>query len=162
VTGLAPMDFTSYSSQRLRWAEGNLKIIRRLNPLTRRGLTLAQRVCYFASMYHWTIGFPKLVFYLAPPLILFSGQFPIANSTLRDHVSRAPGGAGQVLQFSRADRRLFMDELFNMANFYTLLVASWRFVAGGRLLRRDQQGRGWQRPGVVAALCAGVFTVLAT
>ena len=27
VTGLAPMDFSSYSSQRLRWAEGNLKII---------------------------------------------------------------------------------------------------------------------------------------
>jgi cellulose synthase (UDP-forming) len=74
VTGLAPMDFSSYSSQRLRWAEGNLKIILHVNPLTSKGLTFTQRICYFASMYHWTIGFPKIVFYLAPPLILFTGS----------------------------------------------------------------------------------------
>lgn len=39
VTGLAPMDFESFCSQRRRWAEGNLKIIKFINPFTCKGLT---------------------------------------------------------------------------------------------------------------------------
>jgi cellulose synthase/poly-beta-1,6-N-acetylglucosamine synthase-like glycosyltransferase len=133
VTGLAPMDFSSYSSQRLRWAEGNLKIIRHINPLTHPGLSLAQRLCYFASMYHWTIGFPKLVFYLAPPLILFTGQFPIGHfdrTFVAVYLAHLVSLVASYKLLARGTGRLFMDELFNMANFYTLLVASARFLVG--------------------------------
>lgn len=133
VTGLAPMDFSSYSSQRLRWAEGNLKIIQSINPLTCRGLTFAQRVCYFASMYHWTIGVPKVVFYLAPPVVLFTGQFPIANF---DSTFLAFYGAhllSLIISYrivSGRAGRIVMDEVFNMANFWTLVVAVKRLVLG--------------------------------
>ncbi len=133
VTGLAPMDFSSYSSQRLRWAEGNLKIIRHLNPLTSPGLTFAQRMCYFASMYHWTIGFPKLVFYLAPPLILFTGMFPIVRFDRQFLLFYGAHLLSLVVSFrvlSRGSGRLFMDELFNMANCFTLLLAGKRFLFG--------------------------------
>lgn len=133
VTGLAPMDLSSYHAQRLRWAEGNLKIIRHLNPLTCRGLSFAQRMCYFASMYHWTIGFAKLVFYLAPPLILFTGQFPIAHFDRTFMLFYGAHLASLVVSYkilSRGTGRLLMDELFNMANFFTLLVAAKRFVFG--------------------------------
>lgn len=133
VTGLAPMDFASYSSQRLRWAEGNLKIIRHVNPLTVRGLTLAQRLCYFASMYHWTIGFAKLVFYLAPPLMLFTGQFPIVRFDRQFFAFYLVHVVSLVVSYkilSRGTGRILMDELFNMANFFTLLVAAKRFLFG--------------------------------
>lgn len=133
VTGLAPMDFSSYSSQRLRWAEGNLKIIRHMNPLTARGLTMAQRLCYFASMYHWTIGFAKLVFYLAPPLILFTGQFPIVRfdrQFLAFYLAHVVSLVVSYKILSRGTGRIVMDELFNMANFFTLLVAAKRFLVG--------------------------------
>jgi len=133
VTGLAPMDFSSYSSQRLRWAEGNLKIIRHVNPLTARGLTIAQRLCYFASMYHWTIGFAKLVFYLAPPLILFTGQFPIVRfdrQFVGFYLAHVISLVVSYKILSRGTGRLLMDELFNMANFFTLLVAAKRFLVG--------------------------------
>jgi len=168
VTGLAPMDFASYSSQRLRWAEGNLKIIRRLNPLTHCGLTFAQRVCYFASMYHWTIGFPKLVFYLAPPLILFTGQFPIAQfdrTFVLMYLAHLATLVGSYKLLARGTGRLFMDELFNMANFYTLLVASARFLIGRRASRfvvtskRGGEGRD-DRAALPHYALAG-FTVLA-
>ena len=135
VTGLAPMDFASYNSQRLRWAEGNLKTIRLLNPLTCRGLTFGQRICYFASMYHWSIGLAKIVFYTAPPLMLFTGQYPIANFDLTFfmiygvHVLSL---VGSYWVLSRGTGRLVMDELFNMANFYTLLLAIGRFVFSRR------------------------------
>ena len=38
-----------------------------------------QRINYIASLYHWTIGVPKLIYYLAPPWMLFSHTFPIVN-----------------------------------------------------------------------------------
>ena len=168
VTGLAPMDFASYSSQRLRWAEGNLKIIRRLNPLTARGLTFAQRICYFASMYHWTIGLPKLVFYLAPPLILFTGQFPIANfdrTFVTMYLVHLAALVGSYKLLARGTGRLLMDELFNMANFYTLLVASWRFLAGGRTSRfvvtSKRGGMGGNDGAVLPHYMLVAFTVLA-
>lgn len=135
VTGLAPMDFASYSSQRLRWAEGNLKIIRQINPLTHGGLSVAQRICYFASMYHWTIGFAKVVFYTAPPIILFTGQFPIANfdrTFVAIYAAHLVSLVGSYKMLSRGTGRIVMDEIFNMANFYTLLVAAKRFVFGRR------------------------------
>ena len=167
VTGLAPMDFASYSSQRLRWAEGNLQIARRLNPLTRRGLTLAQRICYFASMYHWTIGFPKLVFYLAPPLILFTGHFPIANfdrAFVAVYLVHLAALVASYKLLARGTGRLFMDELFNMANFYTLLVASWRFVFGRRarfVVTSKRGGDGGNDRAVLPHYSLVTFTVLA-
>lgn len=133
VTGLAPMDFASYSVQRLRWAEGNLKIIKEINPLTCRGLTLPQRIAYFASMYHWTVGIPKLVFYLAPPIILFTGAFPIAQFDrpfVLLYLAHLFSMLGAYKFLSRGTGRVFMDELFNMANFFTLLVASLRLLVG--------------------------------
>ncbi len=133
VTGLAPMDFSSYSSQRLRWAEGNLKIMHHVNPLTCKGLTLAQRLCYFASMYHWTIGFAKIIFYLAPPLILFTGQLPILRFDRQFLLFYGAHLLSLIVSYkvlSRDTGRLLMDELFNMANCFTLLIASKRFPFG--------------------------------
>jgi cellulose synthase (UDP-forming) len=167
VTGLAPMDFASYSSQRLRWAEGNLQIAKQLNPLTKRGLTLPQRICYFASMFHWTIGFPKLVFYLSPPLILFTGQFPIAHfdrSFVTMYLLHLVALVGSYKLLARGTGRLFMDELFNMANFYTLLVASSRFVFGRRsrfIVTSKRGGEGGNDRAVLPHYALVAFTVLA-
>jgi cellulose synthase (UDP-forming) len=168
VTGLAPMDFASYSTQRLRWAEGNLKTIRHLNPLTARGLTFAQRVCYFASMYHWTIGLPKLVFYLAPPMILFTGHFPIANFDRRFvaiYLLHLASLVGSYKLLARGTGRLLMDELFNMANFYTLIMAVWRFLSGRRpsrfVVTSKRGGEGGNGLAVLPHYLLIAFTALA-
>lgn len=133
VTGLAPMDLHSFAIQRLRWAEGNLQTAKHVNPVTSRGLTASQRVAYLASLYHWTIGFPKLIFYLAPPWILFTGHFPIANFDARFlalYLTFLGTLIGSYVIVSRGTGRLFMDELFNMASFFTLLRAAKRVVFG--------------------------------
>ncbi len=135
VTGLAPTDVASFLKQRLRWAEGNLKIIFDINPLTCRGLTVAQRLAYFASMFHWTNGLPKLVFYLAPPWILVSGTFPIAPFDRRLLAIYLANLFVMSLAYkltSRGRGRLLMDEFFNMLNTFTLLQALWRFALHGR------------------------------
>ena len=135
VTGLAPTDVASFLKQRLRWAEGNLKIIFDINPLTCRGLTIPQRIAYFASMFHWTVGVPKLVYYAAPPWMLVSGTFPIAPFDSQLLAIYLANLAAMTLAYkltSRGRGRLLMDEFFNMLNTFTLLQATWRFAMQGR------------------------------
>jgi cellulose synthase/poly-beta-1,6-N-acetylglucosamine synthase-like glycosyltransferase/tetratricopeptide (TPR) repeat protein len=79
VAGQAAPDVTTFHSQRLRWGEGNLSIFAYDNPLTTRGLTLAQRLCYLGSMLHWANGPFLLLIYLTPLLMLFSGVPPVAQ-----------------------------------------------------------------------------------
>jgi cellulose synthase (UDP-forming) len=135
VTGLAPINLKSFETQRLRWAEGNLKVSGFVNPLTTRGLSLAQRLSYTASLYHWTIGIPKFIYYMAPPWILFSYTFPIANFD-RTFVALYLVFLGTLILsyaiVSRGRGRLLLDELFNMVSFFTLVRALRRVVAGRR------------------------------
>lgn len=134
VTGLAPVDLKSFETQRLRWAEGNLKVAGFVNPLTTPGLSVAQRVSYVASLFHWTIGVPKLIYYLAPPWMLFSGTFPIANfdrTFVAIYLAFLATLVGSYMVVSRGRGRLLMDELFNMVSFFTLVRAMKR-VAFGR------------------------------
>ena len=133
VTGLAPVDLKSYESQRLRWAEGNLKVATFINPLTAPGLSVHQRISYFASLYHWTIGLPKLVFYLAPPWILFTRTFPIANYDgrfLQIYLAFLATLIGSYYVTSRGKGRLLLDELFNVVSFFTLMRALKRVFVG--------------------------------
>lgn len=149
VTGLAPMDFASYDVQRLRWAEGNLRTIAHINLLTCKGLTLNQRISYVASLYHWTIGLPKIVYYLSPPWMLLSGTFPIAHFD-RTYLAFYLTFLGSLLLsyrfLSRGTGRIMMDEVFNMASFFTFLRALKRAVFGrkkeSKFVVTDKKGGG--------------------
>ena len=134
VTGLAPQDLKSFAQQRLRWAEGNLKAGVFSNPVTLTGLSLRQRISYIASLYHWTIGAPKLIYYLAPAWMLFTRTFPVANFDRTFVGIYLVFLTSLILSYhivSRGKGRLLMDELFNMVSFFTLLQAMKR-VAFGR------------------------------
>ena len=133
VTGLAPMDLRSFEIQRLRWAEGNLKTVALINPLTCPGLSLNQRVNYVASLYHWTIGVPKLIYYLGPPWMLFSHTFPISNfdgQFLAIYFAFLASLLFAYEVISSGTGWLLMDEVFNMASFFTMLRAIKRAVLG--------------------------------
>ena len=133
VTGLAPQDLKSFATQRLRWAEGNLKAGFFSNPLTLKGLSMRQRISYVSSLYHWTIGAPKLVFYVAPAWMLFTRTFPVANFDRTFVWIYLAFLSSLILSYhvvSRGKGRLLMDELFNMVSFFTLLKAMKRVVFG--------------------------------
>lgn len=73
--GIAPEDFNAYITQRLRWAQGAMQVIRR--ETWRSGLNWEQRVNYFASTTTYFDAFRKLTFLAVIPTILFTGQLPI-------------------------------------------------------------------------------------
>jgi hypothetical protein len=108
-----------------------------------------RKISYLASLFHWTTGVPKVIYYLAPPWILFSGTFPIANFD-RTFVMIYLTFLGTLIAtyqiVSRGKGRLLMDELFNMVSFFTLLRAIKRAVFGrgkpGRFEVTSKRGGG--------------------
>ena len=133
VTGLAPMDLKAYEVQRLRWAEGNLSIMRFANPLVKRGLNWHQRVEYASSLFHWTVGVPKLVFYLAPPWMMLTHDYPIANfdgTFLAIYWGMLLLLALGYRMASRFEGLLLLPELFNMMSFFIFVRAVKRVIFG--------------------------------
>jgi cellulose synthase (UDP-forming) len=78
--GLAPEDLRSALQQRLRWAQGTLQVMFRENPLVPsrvRGLSVGQRLMYFATMWSYLSGFASVVYLLAPVIYLLFGVLPV-------------------------------------------------------------------------------------
>lgn len=73
AAGLATERLAGHVKQRIRWARGMMQILRTDNPLTAKGLSLPQRLCYFNAMTHFLYALPRLIFLTAPLIyLLFS------------------------------------------------------------------------------------------
>jgi cellulose synthase (UDP-forming) len=77
ANGLAPEDLGSAMQQRLRWAQGTLQVMLRENPLTQKGLSAAQRLMYFATMWNYLSGFSTLIFATTPMAYLLLNVRPV-------------------------------------------------------------------------------------
>ena len=53
ISGLQPETFSSFIGQRSRWARGMFQIFLLKNPVLKRGLSLAQKICYLSNMTYW-------------------------------------------------------------------------------------------------------------
>ncbi|MBI4386367.1 MAG: glycosyltransferase [Elusimicrobia bacterium] len=74
---LSPESFSGYLTQRCRWTRGGIQMFVLDNPLFRSGLTLKQRLHYFASIFFFFHGWARLVFMLAPLSFLLFSYNPI-------------------------------------------------------------------------------------
>ncbi|MBI4665422.1 MAG: UDP-forming cellulose synthase catalytic subunit [Nitrospinae bacterium] len=73
VCGLSPETFSDYVTQRTRWAQGMVQLFILKNALTMRGLSIAQRICYFNSSFFWFFGISRFIYYISPALFLIFG-----------------------------------------------------------------------------------------
>lgn len=78
--GLAARNATEYQAQRLRWGTGAMQILGLEHPLTRKGLSLSQRVAYAATILGWFDAWRTLGYVLLPIAVIFSGATPIHAS----------------------------------------------------------------------------------
>jgi len=74
AAGLATERLSGHIRQRIRWARGMVQILRTENPLFARGLSAAQRLCYFNAMTHFLYALPRLIFLTAPLVYLIFGH----------------------------------------------------------------------------------------
>ena len=125
--GLAPGNAAAYHVQRLRWGQGAMQVLRKLKPLTMRGLTLAQRINYFAGTATYFEGWQKLIFYLMPLFFFFTGILPV-NVDEREFIVRLiPYLILSIATFellSRGTGYLLLSERFTMVRFFTYSVAA--------------------------------------
>lgn len=75
--GLAPEDLPTALTQRLRWAQGTMQVFLRENPLFSSGMSLAQRLMYFSTMWSYLSGFATIVYVAAPVVFLVFGVLPV-------------------------------------------------------------------------------------
>ena len=83
AVGLAPEDLGTMLTQRLRWAQGTMQVMMRENPFVQRGLTLAQRLMYFSTMWSYLSGFAAIVYFTSPVIFLCFGILPVKTSALQ-------------------------------------------------------------------------------
>ena len=124
--GLAPASAGQYHVQRLRWGQGSMQILRKLNPLWYPGLSLIQRIQYLTSTTVYFDGYQKLVFYLAPMIFFFTGWLPVTTTDRELLVRLVPYLILTMVSFellSRGTGWILISERFNMAKFTTYIAA---------------------------------------
>jgi cellulose synthase (UDP-forming) len=77
--GLAPEDVGTMLTQRLRWGQGTMQVFLLDNPLFLRGLTVAQRLMYFSTMWSYLSGFAAIIYFAAPMIFLLFGILPVRS-----------------------------------------------------------------------------------
>ncbi len=124
--GLAPANATQYHVQRLRWGQGTMQIMRKMNPLFIPGLTWRQRLSYFSALMIYIDAVQRLVFYLAPVVFFLTGWLPVAVSNSAFLVRLVPFmflriGAFELL--ARGTGYLLIAERYNMTRMWTYVMA---------------------------------------
>ncbi|OOG28114.1 hypothetical protein B1C78_02010 [Thioalkalivibrio denitrificans] len=118
--GLAPSNVVPFLKQRIRWGQGAMQVWRREGVLTARGLTLAQRLNYFASMSTYFDGWQKAIFYVAPVIVLLTGVMPITALGAEFFVRFIPYYVLSFWLFEELGRgygRSVLIEQYNMSRF---------------------------------------------
>jgi cellulose synthase (UDP-forming) len=71
IAGLQPETFEGFIGQRSRWCRGMMQIFMLKNPLFKRGLTFAQKLCYTSSNIFWLFPLSRLIFMISPLFFIF-------------------------------------------------------------------------------------------
>lgn len=136
--GLAPEDLQTMLTQRLRWAQGTVQVMFRENPLTQRGLSITQRLMYFATMWSYLSGFAALVYLAAPITYLTIGVLPVDAYSIDFFVRLIPFLiVNQLLFFVvAAGRPTWRGQQYSLALFPTW-IKSFTSAFGNVFLGRD-------------------------
>ncbi len=136
--GVAPETLRQFLVQRRRWGQGAMQVWREEGFLFARGLTLAQRLNYFASVSTYFDGWQKLIFYSAPIFVLFTGILPI-NVLGQDYLLHfVPYYLLCFWAYEETGRgygRTVFTEEYNMARFATFAAATLGWFGGSRRFR---------------------------
>ena len=115
VCGLAAGAYADYMLQHTRWAQGSVQIMLLHNPLFERGLSIAQRLCYFNACLFWFFGIARIVYFVAPAGFLIFGLSIYHASASQIVAYSLPHVASTFLitsfLFGRT-RRLFFSEIY--------------------------------------------------
>lgn len=126
--GLAPQDFLAFTVQRLRWAQGAMQVLRRENPITKKGLKLVQRLNYVSSIFTYFESFQRLIYTLAPAVVLITTLLPIHAEIVALLIRFLPYFLlGQVanIALGRGYFNVLETDRFNLLKMMTFIKATF-------------------------------------
>ena len=122
--GIAAETLQPFSVQRQRWGVGNWQVFAKANPLFIKGLSLSQRISYLSSMIYPLEGLQKIIFYITPPIALFTGVLPMRALDVNYLLHFIPYFFLSTYGFNEMARGVggqIMLEQYSMAKFVTYL-----------------------------------------
>src|SRR5207253_1798564 len=134
--GLSPASAAAFHVQRLRWAQGSMQILKKMNPLTYPGLQSGQRLCYLAATVYPIDGLQKGIFYLAPLIFLLTGIVPIRADGGELMLRLIPYLFLSITAFemmARGTGYVLISERYAMAKFFTYAWALSGYLATKQL-----------------------------
>lgn len=134
--GLAQDSFADFIKQRLRWGRGMTQILFYDNPMFVRGLSFAQRICYFAGIWYFFHGLPRFLFLVAPLFFLLLGFRTVNASFVEIAIYYLPSFMCLFLGYtivSRGIRHSFWSEVYESAQcVYLMYTTFWTTISPGR------------------------------
>ena len=125
--GIAPVSYTDFLRQRLRWGEGNMDVCRIEHLPFSRSLTLAQNFCFSTSTWFHLIAWQRLAFYCAPIVLLVFQIAPISSDPSSFAYFFVPFIVATILlaaEFGRGYGGIVRASIDGMAQFGAGLYAS--------------------------------------
>lgn len=131
AVGLAPEDLGTMLKQRLRWAQGTMQVLIRENPLLQRGMSLAQRLMYFSTMWSYLSGFAAIIYFAAPIIFLCFGVLPVNTTALQFFLRFLPFMVANQLMFAIAGRGVstWRGQQYSLALFPVWIEATTSAIA---------------------------------
>ncbi|WP_309071336.1 glycosyltransferase family 2 protein [Arthrobacter sp.] len=174
--GLAPEDLKTMLTQRLRWAQGTIQVLLRENPLAKKGMSLVQRLMYFATMWSYLSGFAAVVYFAAPIIYLTLGILPVTSISFDFFIRFLPFMIVNQLLFAVVGRGVstWRGQQYSLALFPTWIKActtAARNVWFGRPLgfavtpkARQDGGPSWSliRPQLIVMVLLAVAAIVGT
>jgi len=137
--GLAPESFEGYLTQRRRWSRGTLQVMLRQGGLTLPGLTVTQRIHYFATMWYWLHGIPRVIYLVSPLFFLLLGIRPLLVHHMSDLlVFYLPHLYASVAAFqvvNRGLRRIFWSDVYESSIAVQIAITALIFPFRARRVR---------------------------
>ena len=129
--GLAPEDLGTMLQQRLRWAQGTLQVMLKENPLVQKGLSVGQRLMYFATMWSYLSGFFALAYITAPVFFLVFDVRPVISYGPSFLIRLVPYLVFNQLLFLVIGhgKRTWRGTQYSLALFPLWIRATWTAVA---------------------------------
>lgn len=137
--GLMPETFEGYLKQRKRWAMGSIQVMLHDNPLTKRGLTLPQRIDYFGSIYYFFFGLPRVICLIAPLSSLLFGVSPLRTDvwTLTIYLSSFfIASALSIRPVTQGTRNVFWSDVYETAMCFSLSLVALKVIVAPRKERK--------------------------
>jgi cellulose synthase (UDP-forming) len=132
---LSPQDLLSWTVQRFKYAGGSLDIFFHDNPVTRPGMTLAQRVMYLTTFWSYFGATWNLIFLLSPIVYMFTTIAPVSAYTGDFFGHALPFLVLNELAFMMGTWGLsgYKGKVSYLASFPISLRALWAVIRGKKI-----------------------------